>query len=469
MVSRIRALPRAAVRTAVAAGAATALSISLLQAGADQRAASPAASTEGVALTSSGNPVTPGDFNGFGFDQCLTPSQRAMNKWLYKSPYLAVGIYISGDQRWCRDQPNLTPEWVSTQLRKGWKLLPITLGPQASCQPRFPRWGGDSINPDPGDNGRYRKARRQGRQEAAAAVEEAKRLGIVPGSTLFYDMEGWDYRKRNHCSESAMAFLHTWTRKVRRLGYLSGVYSSASSGIKRLDEARVERTHKIADQIWIARWDGKANTSTTYIPDEGWLPGGRLKQYLGGHNETYGRVTINIDTNYVDLGRGMYAPPETHCGGVKVDRYRYKSLKHPSSGAKQRKPQIATLQCFLTEAGYYTGRIHGINSKRTQKAANAWRVDHGFRAGRHWWRKHWIALLSQGNRFALKFGSAGSDVRRVQRALNAADPKLRRQIDGRYTKSLADVVNDYRASTGVKGRNGIVDKRTWRELQRGNR
>ncbi len=79
------------------------------------------------------NPVTPGNFTGFGFDQCLTPEQYKMNAWLESSPYLAAGIYISGNSRACRNQPNLTPEWVRTQLAKGWRLLPITLGPQADC------------------------------------------------------------------------------------------------------------------------------------------------------------------------------------------------------------------------------------------------------------------------------------------------------------------------------------------------
>src|SRR4051812_40259704 len=45
--------------------------------------------------------VTPGDFTGFGFDQCHAPEQQKMNRWLQSSPFLAVGIYISGDSRAC--------------------------------------------------------------------------------------------------------------------------------------------------------------------------------------------------------------------------------------------------------------------------------------------------------------------------------------------------------------------------------
>src|SRR6478752_6844246 len=89
------------------------------------------------------NVVTPGDFTGYGFDQCQAPSQAKMDTWLATSPFLAVGIYIDGNSRACRNQTYLDATWVSTQLANGWKLLPITLGPQASCQPRFPRYKDD--------------------------------------------------------------------------------------------------------------------------------------------------------------------------------------------------------------------------------------------------------------------------------------------------------------------------------------
>src|ERR1700750_3179657 len=99
-----------------------------------------------VAPAEAANPVTPGNFRGLGFDQCATQSQTAMNAWVKKSPFRAVGIYISGNSRACRQQTNLTPAWGATQRRAGWPLLPITLGPQASCSTRFPRYGW-SIDP----------------------------------------------------------------------------------------------------------------------------------------------------------------------------------------------------------------------------------------------------------------------------------------------------------------------------------
>src|SRR3954451_12667139 len=117
--------------------------------------------------------VTPRDFTGYGFDQCVAPTQSAMDAWLTASPFWAVGIYISGDSRACRSQPNLTSTWVKTQLANGWRLLPITLGPQASCNPRFPRYGDDvRINSSSANN--YRSARRQGKAEANDAVAVAQ-------------------------------------------------------------------------------------------------------------------------------------------------------------------------------------------------------------------------------------------------------------------------------------------------------
>src|SRR3712207_271817 len=125
-----------------------------------------------------------------------------MDAWLRSSPYWAVGIYISGDSRGCRSQPNLTPTWVRTQLANGWRLLPITLGPQASCNPHFPRYSDDE-RIDPSSSRGYRAARRQGRAEAAEAVRVAQGLGIGEGSTLWYDMEAYDITNTS-CRESAL-------------------------------------------------------------------------------------------------------------------------------------------------------------------------------------------------------------------------------------------------------------------------
>ena len=417
-----------------------------------------------------GNVVTPGDFTGYGFDQCLTPTQKSMNVWLKHSPFLAAGIYISGDSRACRSQPNLTPTWVRKQLAKGWRLLPITLGPQASCQPRFPRYADDeTIKPKPGSGDRYKPARRQGSREAAKAVDAAQTLGIVPGSTLWYDLEGFD-SGNTHCRESALAFLSAWTTRLHRLDYVSGVYSSASSGIAMLDNARVNRPGQfnLPDAIWIARWDGKANTSTSYIREDGWQPHSRVKQYQGGHDETWGGVRINIDRNFLDVGRGSRAEKENHCDGVSIDATRYRVLR-PATETKVADPaQVAALQCLLSERGLYKRKIHGRYTAATVKAANAWQDQRGFEVSTTWSRPNWMSLAIAGERSVLKIGSAGAPVRRVQRALNAALFKARLPISGVFDRRTDTALRRWQEKAGVEI-SGVVARQSWRALAAGIR
>ena len=413
-----------------------------------------------------GNVVTPGDFTGYGFDQCLAPTQRAMNAWLNHSPFFAVGIYISGKSRACRNQPNLTPAWVSTQLAKGWRLLPITLGPQASCQPRFPRYGDDpTINPKPGKYGKYTLARKMGRAEAATSVEAAQALGIVAGSTLWYDLEGFDVGNTN-CRESALAFLSAWTTRIHALGYVSGVYSSAGSGIKMLDDARVNRPNAFAlpDQIWIARWDGKANTSTSYVREDGWRPHARVKQYQGGHDETWGKVRINIDRNFLDLGRGSYAAPEKHCGGVKLAFFKYELLKPGTTLTNK----VKALQCLLTEHGLFNAKIDGVYSAKTVAAVRQWQKQHGFTVRDSWSRPNWMSLLIDGPRPVLKYGSAGPAVRRLQRTLDAADPNAEVVATGVFDARTVIGLKAYQKRVGLEV-SGVLATPTWQALAAGRR
>lgn len=419
-----------------------------------------------VAARATTNPVTPGHFRGYGFDQCLAPSQAAMNTWLNHSPFLAVGIYISGDSRACRNQPNLTPKWISTQLSKGWRLLPITLGPQASCQPRFPRYADDfKINPKPGSAGGYSIAKKQGTTEAGRSVAAAEALGIVPGSTLWYDLEGFNHSDR-HCRESALSFLSGWVAQVRALGYKAGVYSSVGSGIKMLDDARVNRPGVFAlpDAIWMARWDGAANTSSSYIREDGWRPGGRVKQYMGGHDETWGGVRINIDRNYLDLGRGSIAAPESRCGGIRIGFTRYDALRKPTtSGQTSPADQVKALQCLLQEKGLYTGKLGGTFNPQLLAAVQEWQRRTGFPVTEVWSRKNWVTIFAAGDQPVLKFGSAGPNVRRVQRALNATYADLGLNSTGTFDLLTHNAVRAWQKDAGLPV-SGVMNPASWAAL-----
>ena len=407
------------------------------------------------------NVVTPGDFTGFGFDQCQAPSQAKMDRWLASSPFLAVGIYIDGNSRACRYQTYLDATWVSTQLANGWRLLPITLGPQASCQPRFPRYSDDfTISPSP--TGGYAKAAAQGTAEADKNAADAMAYGIGPGSTIWYDLEGFNLND-THCRESALVFTSAWVTRIKALGYVAGFYSSASSGIKMLDDARVLRPGQFAlpDRIWIARWDGNADTSTTYIPEDGWRPGGRMKQYRGGHNETWGGVTINIDSNFIDLGAGSVPAPEARCPGTRLGYWKYPTLT-PTSAQPTR---VKVLQCLLTEQGTYSGPVNGAYDAATIAAARAWQAGRRFTPSDSFEKRHWTALLSAGARTIVKRGSVDESVHRLQRALNAAGAG-RFRASGVFDAKTEAALRSYQSRLRIAV-SGVATPQTWNKLQRG--
>jgi hypothetical protein len=200
------------------------------------------------------------------------------------SPYRALGIYIGGVNAAC-SQANLNSTWVGNESAAGWHMIPTYVGLQApsnSC-------GCAAISPS--------QASAQGTAAAQDAVSDAQLLGLPPDSPIYDDME---YYSRTQSNTSAvMAFLASWTSQLHAEGYLSGVYGNSNSVIADL-LARVGTTYPEPDDIWMANWNGQANTSDPSVPSADWSNHQRLHQYRGGHNETYGGVTINIDSDYVD-------------------------------------------------------------------------------------------------------------------------------------------------------------------------
>ena len=152
-----------------------------------------AAAADLAPAASTSNPPTPGSFTGYGFDQCLAPSQRSMDAWWDYSPYAAVGIYMAGASRGCPSQPNLTPTWVRTQLARGWRLLPITLGPQASCTTRERYRHQVRINPSTSKG--YAAAKSQGYAEAKEDRRDRRSAGDRAGQHALLRPRGVQHRQ----------------------------------------------------------------------------------------------------------------------------------------------------------------------------------------------------------------------------------------------------------------------------------
>ncbi|RLK25469.1 uncharacterized protein DUF1906 [Micromonospora sp. M71_S20] len=271
------------------------LTIALGSAAVAESAPAPQPQAQSVAVSAVG--PQPGTFVGKGFDTCTAPSQSAMDAWRASSPYRAVGIYISGASRTCA-QPNLTATWVTNQTANGWRLIPIELGYQAPCGTRAPK-----MSADPGT------ARSQGRTAADSAANAARALGIGAGSTIYNDIE--HYPTTAACRAAVLSFLSGWVEQLHTRGYLAGMYSSGSSGIRDVCQEYHNPSYTRLDQIWIAWWNGVADTDAgAYCSDAYYANHQRLHQYAGDVTETWGGVTMKIDRNYLDVSTSQQPPPQ---------------------------------------------------------------------------------------------------------------------------------------------------------------
>ena len=227
-----------------------------------------------------------------GFDTCAAPTSAIMDTWWKSSPYTSAGIYLGGANRAC-SQPNLTRAWVSTMRTQGWGLLPIWVGPQASCT----TLGNTTKIPSDSPT-----AEARGFSEGIAAANAADALGFQWLDPVYYDMEA--YPRGGQCSVSVQRFASGWVAGLNSRGYLAGFYSSLCSGILDLAAAYDDPSIRRQNAVWIAAWNNTPNIfgfgSPCFLSDLKWGNHQRVHQFQGGHNEAWGGVTINIDTNAVD-------------------------------------------------------------------------------------------------------------------------------------------------------------------------
>jgi hypothetical protein len=225
-----------------------------------------------------------------GFDACAAPSSSTMNAWK-ASPYRNVGVYIGGANRACA-QPNLGRSWVSTVTATGWKLLPIWVGPQASCAALRTT----KITADPNQSWG------QGAAQASAAADTADALGFGWLAPIYYDMEA--YPRGGSCTLSVQNFVSGWVYTLNRRGYFAGLYSSLCAGVLDVAATQGGANSSPLNTVWIAAWNNTPNVvgfgPPCALSDALWGNHQRVHQYTGGHNESYGGVTINIDSNAVD-------------------------------------------------------------------------------------------------------------------------------------------------------------------------
>lgn len=217
-----------------------------------------------------------------GFDQCAAGTVSQMQAWWTNTPWSFANIYLGGINRAC-SQTHLTSTWVSSILAQGWDLVPTWVGPQAP---------GSSCTSCGLMSSSTATAKQQGINEADSATNAANALGLKPPTVIYYDLERYDPTS----NAAAAAFVEGWVTRLHQLGNRAGVYGA---GINAADDwAKIANP---PDAVWIADWNGSTSVfGLTGLPDTLWSNHQRLHQFEGGHNETWGGVTFNIDSDSSD-------------------------------------------------------------------------------------------------------------------------------------------------------------------------
>ncbi|MCO5188080.1 MAG: phytase [Anaerolineae bacterium] len=224
------------------------------------------------------------------FDTCVAPDVGTMQVWWNNSPYYDANIYLGGAARACA-QPHLDANWVFAVVNQGWNLIPTWVGPQAPCSIYGTKMSGDPV-----------MARTEGRTNADEAIVVSAALDLTnfgAQTIVYYDIEPYDTADSG-CHAAVAAFLDGWVERLHELGHRAGVYGLSATAASWASHANPP------DDVWVANWIYNSYTPEATVwnvyglPDDLWTEHQRIRQYTGGHLETWGGVTINIDSNVAD-------------------------------------------------------------------------------------------------------------------------------------------------------------------------
>ncbi len=397
-----------------------------------------------------------------------------MNAWLDHSPFLAVGIYISGDSRACRSQPNLTPTWVSTQLAARLAAAadharPAGLVPAAV--PALRRRRDDQPEPRHDRHATARPASRAAPRPTRPSPPP-RRWASSPaarsGTTSRASTTG-----NTDCRESALAFLSAWTNQIHALGYVSGVYSSAGSGIK---VAR-RRPGQPARRVRPARPDldrplGRRGQHLHVVHPRGRLAPARPDQAVPGRprrdlGRRHDQHRPQLPRPRPRLGRRARRRTAAACGSASATTRGCE----PATATADARPgagQGAAVPAHRSR-GCTPARSTASTPSATIAAANAWQTAHGF-APRRAFGPHALDVrcCPPATRPVLKSAPPGRRVRRVQRALNAAGADHPARRHRRLQRRDRHRAAAWQARQGLPA-TGIMAASSWSALQAGRR
>ena len=100
--------------------------------------------------------------------------------------------------------------------------------------------------------------------------------------------------------------MNGWVERLHELGNIAGGYGARNSYLS--DWATIAH---VPNDVWVASWYTNTYDPAASVYGISWLNGlwinhQRMRQYTGGHNETWGGIKFNIDSDVAD---GMVAMP----------------------------------------------------------------------------------------------------------------------------------------------------------------
>ncbi len=242
-------------------------------------------------------------FVGQGFDKCEIPTLSQMQTWWTSGPYKTVNLYFGGSSRACANG-SLSPSYLYRLNQQGWKFIPTWVGPQAPCT-GFP----SRMSSDP------TVAFTQGVSEANLAVDRLLALGLTgldkTGSVVYYDIE--NYGTNTACRAAVNSFMNGWVSQLHARGNLAGVYGSTLCNTGLSDFMTITDMPDLIcrpggittrDQVSTIRLPTSGILGC--VPNSAWANHQRIRQYEGDHNETWGGLSLAIDSDVLD---GVVAIP----------------------------------------------------------------------------------------------------------------------------------------------------------------
>lgn len=226
-------------------------------------------------------------YTGNAFDVCSAPTEAQMAAWKANSPYDAIGIYIGGENRQCA-QPNLTAQWVHDEAAAGWHFFLLYTGPQAPGTVCKTCTTMSTTAPED-----------QAAAAATDAIDDAAALGFQPGTPIFYDLQ--DYADGGTNTTAVMNFLTDWSLDLSASTYMPGVHGTMDSAVTDLVANYSNTNYYMPVYLDFASGNGVQSTDDASIPAADWQYQQRINEYEIGQSQTYGGVTLTVDSDYMDI------------------------------------------------------------------------------------------------------------------------------------------------------------------------